>query len=96
MCLEALRTANKLGQIKVAGFDEANETLDGIAAGHVQGTVSQQPNLYGYHSIRILAALARGDHSVLPKDGFLEVPIVVVQKENVGEFREKLNKLRKE
>ncbi len=96
MCLEALRTANKLGQIKVAGFDEANETLEGIAAGHVQGTVSQQPNLYGYHSIRILAALARGDNSVLPKDGFLEVPIVVVRKDNVLEFREKLQKLRAE
>ncbi|MCI0534544.1 MAG: sugar ABC transporter substrate-binding protein, partial [Verrucomicrobiales bacterium] len=61
-----------------------------------QGTVSQQPNLYGYHSIRILAALARGDNSVLPKDGFLEVPIVVVRKDNVLEFREKLQKLRAE
>jgi hypothetical protein len=96
MCLEALRTANKLGQIKVASFDEADATLDGIAAGHVQGTVSQQPNLYGYHSIRILAALARGDNSVLPKDGFLEVPIVVVRKDNVAGFREKLMKLKAE
>jgi ribose transport system substrate-binding protein len=96
MCLEALRTANKLGQIKVAAFDEADATLDGIAAGHVQGTVSQQPNLYGYHSVRILAALARGDKSALPKDGFLEVPIVIVRKDNVKEFREKLEKLRAE
>jgi ribose transport system substrate-binding protein len=95
-CIEALKTANKLGKIKVAGFDEADATLDGIADGHVQGTVSQQPNLYGYHSIRILAGLARGDQSVLPKDGFLEVPIVVVRRDNVGEFTENLRKLRGE
>ncbi len=93
-CIEALKTANKLGQIKVAGFDEADATLDGIVAGHVQGTVSQQPNLYGYHSVRILAALARGDQSVLPKDKFLEVPIVVVRKANVENFRANLKKLR--
>jgi ribose transport system substrate-binding protein len=96
MCLEALKTANKLGRIKVAAFDEADATLDGIADGYVQGTVSQQPNLYGYHSIRILAALARGDQSVLPEDQFLEVPIVLVRKDNVASFRDKLNKLREE
>ena len=95
-CIEALKTANKLGKIKVAGFDEADATLDGIAAGYVHGTVSQQPNLYGYHSIRILAALARGDNSVVPENGFLEVPIVEVRKDNVVEFREKLKKLRNE
>lgn len=95
-CLEALKTAGKLGQIKIAAFDEADATLDAIAAGHAQGTVSQQPNLYGYHSVRILAALARGDKSVLPKDGFLEVPIVLVRKDNVESFKANLKQLRGE
>jgi ribose transport system substrate-binding protein len=95
-CLEALKTAGKLGKIKVAAFDEAEGTLSAIAAGHAHGTVSQQPNLYGYHSVRILAALARGDKTVLPKDGFLEVPIVVVRKDNVDSFRTQLKTLRGE
>ncbi len=95
-CIEALKTAGKLGKIKVAAFDEADATLDAIAAGNAQGTVSQQPNLYGYHSVRILAGLARGDKSVLPKDGFLEVPIVVVRKNNVDVFKTNLKKLRGE
>lgn len=95
-CLEAIKTAGKLGQIKVAAFDEADATLAAIAAGNAQGTVSQQPNLYGYHSVRILAALARGERDVLPKDGFLEVPIVIVRKNNVEEFRTNLMKLRGE
>lgn len=95
-CLEALKTAGKLGKIKVAAFDEADGTLAAVAAGHAQGTVSQQPNLYGYHSVRILGALARGQKDVLPKDGFLEVPIVVVRKDNVEAFQTQLKKLRGE
>jgi len=92
-CLEALKSAGKTGQIKLVAFDENAPTLQGIVDGHIYGTVSQQPYLYGYHSIRILAGLARGDNSVLPKDGFLEVPIVQVRKDNVGTFWTELKKL---
>jgi ribose transport system substrate-binding protein len=92
-CLTAVKEAGKLGKIKMVSFDEQDATLDGIEAGSVHGTVSQQPYQYGYHSVRILAALARGDKSVLPPGGFLEVPIVEVRKENVRTFREELKKL---
>lgn len=93
-CLEAVKSAGKLGQIKLISFDEQDGTLKGIQDGHVQGTVSQQPYLYGYDSVRILAALARGDKSVLPANGFYEVPSVVVRKENVDTFWAELKKLR--
>lgn len=92
-CLQAVKEANKLGKIKLVSFDEQEPTLQGIADGHIHGTVSQQPYLYGYHSVRVLAGLARGDKSVLPKDGFLEVPIVEVRKDNVEKFRQELKKL---
>ncbi|MEI6535959.1 MAG: sugar-binding protein [Verrucomicrobiaceae bacterium] len=92
-CLTAVKEAGKLGKIKMVGFDEQDATLDGIEAGNVYGTVSQQPYQYGYHSVRILAALARGDKSVLPASGFLEVPIIEVRKENIQKFREELKKL---
>jgi ribose transport system substrate-binding protein len=92
-CLEAVKEAGKLGQIKVVAFDEQAPTLQGIIDGHIHGTVSQQPYKYGYESVRILAGLARGDNSVLPKDGFLEVPIVQVRKDNVEKFWEELKKL---
>ena len=92
-CLEAVKEARKLGQIRLVGFDEQNPTLQGIADGHIHGTVSQQPYLYGYHSIRILAGLARGDKSVLPPGGFLEVTIVEVRKDNVEKFWTELKKL---
>ncbi|MEW6156654.1 MAG: sugar-binding protein [Verrucomicrobiota bacterium] len=93
-CLEAVKAANKTSQIKLVSFDEADATLQGIIDGHVFGTVSQQPYQYGYHSVRILAGLARGDQSVLPAAGFLEVPIVIVRKDNVNTFWADLKKLR--
>ncbi len=93
-CLEAVKEAHKTGKIKLVSFDENDGTLQGIVDGHVYGTVSQQPYLYGYHSVRILAGLARGDTSVLPPNKFLEVTIKVVRKENVDTFWSELKKLR--
>ncbi len=94
MCLSAVQDAGKLGQIKLISFDEQDGTLKGIQDGHVQGTVSQQPYYYGYDSVRILAALKRGDKSVIPAEGFFEVASVVVRKDNVDTFWAELKKLR--
>jgi len=93
-CLSAVKGAGKEGQIKLVSFDEQDDTLQGIIDGTVHGTVSQQPYLYGYESVRILAGLAKGDKSVLPEGGFLEVPIVVVRKDNVDGFWKELKNLR--
>jgi ribose transport system substrate-binding protein len=93
-CLEAVKEAKKTGKIKLVSFDENEGTLQGVIDGHVYGTVSQQPYFYGYHSVRILAALVRGDVSVVPPNKFLEVPIKVVKKENVEAFWTELKKLR--
>lgn len=92
-CLAAVKEANKTSQIKIVSFDEAKEVLQGIKDGHVFGTISQQPYLYGYHSVRILAGLARGDKTVLPAGGFYEVDVVRVRKDNVEDFWAKLKKL---
>jgi ribose transport system substrate-binding protein len=93
-CLQALKAAKKNGQIKLVAFDEQDATLQGILDGDIHGTVSQQPYLYGYHSVKILAGLARGDQTVLPKNGFLEVPIIQVRKDNAAKFWEELKKLK--
>lgn len=93
-CLQAVSAANKLNQIKLVSFDEQDDTLAGIEAGTVHGTVSQQPFQYGYESVRVLAALARGDRSVIPANGVIEVPSIVVRKDNVVEFRTNLESLK--
>lgn len=93
LCLEAAREAGKLGHIKIVSFDEATAVLEGIRAGEVYGTISQQPYYYGYHSVRILKGLANGDKSVLPPGGFLEVPTVEVRKANLETFWSGLKKM---
>jgi ribose transport system substrate-binding protein len=84
--LSALQQAGKLGQVKVVGFDEADETLAGIQQGTVYGTVAQDPYNYGYRSMEILAALARGDESGIPESRFIEIPARQVRQDNVGAF----------
>lgn len=92
-CLQALAGAGKLGAIRVVSFDENAATLQGIVDGHVHGTVVQNPYGYGYESVRILAALARGDRSVLPAGGFLDVPARSIRRADVEAFRDELERL---
>ena len=90
LCLEAVKQAGKLDAIKIVAFDEADATLQAIEDGHVFGTVVQDPYRYGYESVRILAALKRGDRSVVPASGFLNIPARQIRKANVVEFRRDL------
>lgn len=89
MILEALAQAQKLGEIKVVGFDEADETLAGIQAGHVYGTVAQNPYEYGRESVRVLAGLCRGKTLAelgLPESNELIIPAQQIRSDNVDDF----------
>ena len=92
-CLAAVKEAGKVDKIKIVSFDEENDTLQGITDGHIFGTVVQNPYQYGYMSVKVLAALTRGDQTALPKDGFLDIPARKITKENVAQFWEELKKL---
>ncbi len=63
--LEAVVSQKKAGQVVIIGFDENEETLKGIRDGHIVGTVVQDPYNFGYESVKLMAALVRGDQSVL-------------------------------
>ena len=77
--LEAVKAKKLLGKVKIIGFDEDLATLRAIAAGEIEGTVVQDPYNYGYKTVEILAAEAKGDTSkrvkgsmpyqVITKDG---------------------------
>ncbi len=86
----AVKAQNREGKVKIVGFDEDETTLLGIENGHIYGTVAQQPFLFGYESVRIMAAVARGDRSVLPESKILPIDHIVVTQENVADFRKKL------
>jgi len=51
------------GKVTIAGFDEDKATLQGVRDGDILGTIVQDPFNYGYKSVEILAALAKGDAS---------------------------------
>jgi ribose transport system substrate-binding protein len=95
--VEALREAQKngrdlLGKVKVFGFDGLEESLQAIEAGHLEGTVVQQPFEFGYQSMKVLKALAEGQPAP-GKDGILDIPVQVVTKENVAAYRVQLKTL---
>lgn len=84
--LDAVKGAGKAGKIAIVGFDEQDDTLQGIVDGHIHGTVSQQPFRYGYQSMRVLASVLKGDTSVIPANEYMELEGVEVKKANVEQF----------
>lgn len=93
LILEAVREAGKVGKIKIVSFDEDEVSLQGIKDGSIYGTTVQNPYEYGHKSVEILAALARGDKSVIPADGVINIPARNIRKDNVVEFWDELKRL---
>jgi ribose transport system substrate-binding protein len=97
--LRAVVAQGRQGQVAIVGFDENDETLEGIKKGLIAGTVVQNPFEFGYQAVKILAGLARGDNAVLEKEHLdaerrLYVPHRVITRENVEAFHAELNKLK--
>jgi ribose transport system substrate-binding protein len=95
--LSAVKDTDKLGQVKIVGFDENDATLQGILDGHIYATVVQNPFEFGYQAVRIMASVARGDRKVLPRWDRMYIPHRVVTKEGgkgrlaADVFRKELN-----
>ena len=91
--LQALRPENKLGKVKIVCFDDERQTLEGIKAGEIFGTVAQQPFEYGFQAIQTAAKILKGDRSVIPASKRMFIPTVVIQRNNVDDYVKKLNEL---
>jgi len=85
-CYKALEKANKLGAVKLIGFDENDITLQAIKDGTCAGTVVQNPYAYGYESVRVLTELLNGDKNAIPESKYLDIPPRPITKDNVDEF----------
>jgi ribose transport system substrate-binding protein len=89
-CLAALQQADKgsgklLGKVKIFGFDDDDETLKGIKAGHIEGTVVQQPFEFGYQSMKALKDLSEGK-SIASKNGIVDIPVKIITKDTVEAY----------
>jgi ribose transport system substrate-binding protein len=81
--LQAVRSAGKGGQVKIVCFDEESDTLAGIAAGDIYGTVGQRPFWIGHKTITCMHNYLRGDKTQLAT-GAVFIPTRVVTKDNVA------------
>lgn len=86
LILQALEQTGRINEVKVVGFDEKDETLQGIIDGTVHGTVVQDPFQYGYDAVRVMKALHEGDERVIPENKFIDIPAKQIRKDNVEEF----------
>ena len=92
--LNAVKDANKVGQVKIICFDEEDETLAGVKDGAIYATVVQQPYEFGYQSVKIMEKILHGDKSVIPASKQINVPTLVIKQADVDAFQQKINGLR--
>lgn len=100
--LEATRSKQLIGKVRIVGFDEDFVTLDGVDKGEIEGTVVQDPYNYGYESVKWLAHLAKGGdkgqlpqkatpHRVVTRDGDpAKLPDVKVPVYKASEYAKKI------
>lgn len=88
--LSAVKDAGKAGKVAIIGFDEEDDTLQGVADGAIASTIVQQPFEFGYQSVKLLAALARGENGKIPADKIIDIPVKVIDKATVEAFRKQL------
>lgn len=94
----AIDGSGKKGKVLAAVFDEEDGTLAGIQSGTIQVTVVQKPYQFGYLASKWMHELVTkpdAAKAAMPKDGILDTGVDVISKENVADFKAKLEALRK-
>lgn len=92
--LNALKSRDMQGKVAVVGFDEDSETLQGIKDGHIEGTIVQQPFVFGYKSVEYLAAMIRDQPVDIPDNKIWTVPVKIITSENVESFAAEVERMR--
>jgi ribose transport system substrate-binding protein len=91
--LEALRDVERGEEIKIIAFDEDERTLAAVDDGRVFATIVQDPFMFGAEAVEMLENVRNGRFLSLPvANGAVGVHCRAITKDNIGEFREQLNK----
>lgn len=85
--LQAVKNANKLGQVLVVGTDGAAEALASVKAGELSATVAQDSAGIGATSLRQMVDAVKGAAPIDPNSTPETIPVAsyVVTKENAAE-----------
>ncbi len=92
--LNAVKDANKVGQVKIICFDEDDQTLAGVKSGAIYATVVQQPFEFGRQAVEMIAKIISGDRSMVPASKQIFIPTLVIDQKNVDDFTAQINRLR--
>lgn len=79
----AMRSQNKTNDVEVFGWDLTREAIAGIDDGFVVGVVQQDPRTEGAEAVKAAKTLIEGGS--VEKN--INVPVTIVTKENVDEYR---------
>jgi ribose transport system substrate-binding protein len=79
----AVRSQDKGTTVKLFGWDLTAEVIRGIDDGFVLGVVQQDPKTEGYEAVKACKTLVEGG----TVRAFIDVPIVIVTKDNVEPYR---------
>ena len=87
--VRTLKELDKLGQVRLVTFDMEDETLQGIADGHIFATIAQDPYQFGFEAVAMLAKMARGDETSIPVvgRGSFSIAAEPIYQQNLNEFR---------
>ena len=90
--LAAVLGAGKAGKVQMVCFEGYSDTLDGIAAGDIFGTVMQMPYNLGYQTISRMEKQLRGDATQLGQGNVL-LPSKQLTKDSVADYQANLKNL---
>jgi ribose transport system substrate-binding protein len=80
---QALAAAGRIGQVKVFGFDGADEVVDLIAEGKIEATGMQFPKTMARQAAEFADAWIKGRRDFEPK---IFVAVELVTRDNVGQY----------
>ena len=77
--IQALKTKNKIGQVKVVGFDAAANEVQALEAGEIDALIVQDPFKMGYEGVKAAMMTLKGE----PVSKRIDTGVYVVTRENL-------------
>ncbi len=82
----AVKAANRVGKVRIVGFDDTPECRQYIKEGIIDATVAQRPFDMGYQAIKVLVRTREGK---LPEKKIMDTGVLVITKDNLEETEQK-------
>ena len=79
--IQALKTKNKIGQVKVVGFDAASNEVTALQTGEIDALIVQDPFKMGYEGVKAAMMTLKGES--VPKR--IDTGVYVVTQENLSQ-----------